>query len=270
MNPFAFEPLGSPLAGISALAKSIFLLCVSMAAMKYKLVPLSMLAGAGLLIQCATGISFRGMGKTALFIVYLSLFSAVVRGILPGDGRFFAVETLSDSALYSLRLAVVFIYARLYYVSTKASALGEFFTNATRKISGFFRRAQPRALPSGIRDEGNKNLTAEAGILSDPGMLLSLSLLFLPRVFENYMKVKDAAALRGYGSGRKKIVHFLPMLQTFIFMSIKGALLTARAMELRGYSSKRTIGSEKFKGSDFVIAAMGASLILIAYFPGVA
>jgi len=258
MNPFAFEPLGSPLARMSALAKGIFLLCVSIAAMKYGLIPLSLLAAAGLLIQCAAGITFRGMGRMTLLIAYLSLFSAIVRGILPGDGRIFAIETLSGSALYSLRLATVFIYARLFYVSTKASSLGEFLTRASRKASGLFRPGLSKTAPS------------DTGILSDPGMLLSLSMLFLPRVFENYTKVKEAAALRGYGSGRKKIAHFLPMMQTFIFMSIKGALLTARAMELRSYSNQRTIERERFAGADFVIAVAGASLILVACLPGIA
>jgi energy-coupling factor transporter transmembrane protein EcfT len=270
VNPFAFEPQGSPLAGISALAKGIFLLCVSVAAMKYRLIPLSMLACAGLLIQCAAGISFHGMGKTSLFIFYLSLFSAIVRGILPGEGRFFAIETLPDSALYSLRLVSVFIYARLYYVSTKSAALGDFLTNASRKISRLLRPA-PKKKPFVTQTKGSRTSPAgEAGILSDPGMLLSLSLLFLPRVFENYTRVRDAAVLRGFGASRKKFLQVLPMLQTFIFMSIKGALLTARAMELRGYSSGRTLDREKFDGVDVAIACMGLSLLCIAFLPGVA
>jgi len=271
VNPFAFEPQGSPLAGISALAKGTFLLCVSIAAMKYRLVPLSILACAGILIQCAGGISFQGMGKTSLFILYLSLFSAIVRGILPGEGRFFAIETLPDSALYSFRLASVFIYARLYYVSTKTAALGEFLTNASRKILRFLGSAPQKTPVLRTQPEGSHtNVAREAGILSDPGMLLSLSLLFLPRAFENYMRVRDAAVLRGFGASRKKILHVLPMLQTFIFMSIKGALLTARAMELRGYSSGRTLDSEKFTGVDFAIVCMGLSLLLIAFLPGIA
>ena len=269
MNPFAFEPLGSPLAGISAPAKGVFLLCVSIAAMKYGLVALSLLAAASLIIQRAADIPFRGMGKTALFIAYLSLFSAIVRGIFPGDGRVFAAETLPGSALYSLRLATVFVYARLFYVSTKASSLGEFLTSASRNVFRLL-GSEKRRKAAGKGEAAAGGASAGEGILSDPGMLLSLSLLFLPRVFDNYAKVREAAALRGYGRGRKKIAHFLPMMQTFIFMSIKGALLTAGAMELRSYSSERTIEREKFTGADCIVAAAGISLILLPCLPGVA
>ena len=269
MNPFAFEPLGSPLAGISAPAKGVFLLCVSIAAMKYGLVALSLLAATSLIIQRAAGIPFRGMGKAALFIAYLSLFSAIVRGIFPGDGRVFAVETLSGSALYSLRLATVFVYARLFYVSTKASSLGEFLTSVSRNVFRLFESGKRKKTAE--KDEAaTGGASAGKGILSDPGMLLSLSLLFLPRVFDNYTKVREAAALRGYGKSRKKIAHFLPMMQTFIFMSIKGALLTAGAMELRSYSSERTIEREKFTGADCIVTAVGISLILLPFLPGVA
>ena len=270
MNPFAFEPLGSPLAGISASAKGVFLLCVSIAAMRYGLVALSLLAAASLVIQRAAGIPFRGMGKAALFIAYLSLFSAIVRGIFPGDGRVFAAETLFGSAQYALRLATVFVYARLFYVSTKASSLGEFLTSATRRVFRLFGSVKGKNGPAGKGEPSTGGASAGRGILSDPGMLLSLSLLFLPRVFDNYAKVREAAALRGYGRGRKKIAHFLPMMQTFIFVSVKGALLTAGAMELRSYSSERTIEREKFTRTDFIVVAAGISLILLPCLPGVA
>jgi len=248
MNPFAFEPLDSPLARVSAVSKGIFLVCVSTAAMRFGLVPLSILAGGGIFLMTAMRIPLRGMGKAAAAIGWLALFSAMVRGILPGNGRLFAPETLPESALYSARLAAVFVFARLYYVSTKASELGDYLSLGARRIAGLFGRGAGRPR-----------------ILRDPGMLLSLSLLFLPRVFENYRRVKDAAELRGYGLRRDRLATTLPMLQTFIFTSIKGALSTAKAMELRSYSEARTISARRsISPADAAVAGAGILLLVFA------
>ncbi len=247
MNPFAFEPLDSPLANLSAASKAIFLICVSTAAMSFSPIPLVLLIVGGLLLMPAMRIPFKGMGRAGAAIGYLALFSAIVRGIFPGDGRVFAVETLPDSGLYAARLAAVFVFARVYYVSTKASELGDYLSAAARGIAGFFRKNEGRSI-----------------VLSDPGMMVSLSLLFLPRVFENYRRVKEAAELRGYGIRRNRLAGMLPMLQTFVFMSIKGALAAARSMELRGYSEDRTISLRNFSRLDIALAASGALLLLLA------
>lgn len=247
MNPFAFEPLDSPLARVSAVSKGLFLVCVSAAAMRFNLLPLAMLIGGGIVLMTVTRIPILGMGKAGAAIGWLALFSAMVRGILPGDGRLFAPETLPASALYAARLTAVFVFARLYYVSTKASELGDYLSAGARKVAGLF-----------------ENKKGKFRILEDPGMLLSLSLLFLPRVFENYGKVKDAAELRGYGLRRNRLATTVPMIQTFIFTSIKGALHTARAMELRGYSEARTISLRRLSPVDVAVAAAGGILLVIA------
>lgn len=244
MNPFAFEPLDSPLAKVSAAPKALVLICVSTAAMRFSPFALAALIGTGAALMASMRIPIRGMGKAAVALAYLALFSAIVRGMLPGDGRFFAVETLPASALYASRLTAVFIFARLYYASTKASELGDCLSLAARKVTNF--------------------KAGGSTILADPGMLLSLSLLFLPRVFDNYQRVKDAAELRAYGIRRKRLANTLPMLQTFIFTSMKGALVTARAMELRGYSEARTISPQRLSLADAAIAVGGVILLILA------
>lgn len=247
MNPFAFEPLDSPLAKLSAASKALFLICASAAAMRFAAVPLAVLSGLVVVLAAAMRIPFKGMGKAAAGIGYLILFSAFVRGILPGDGRLFAVETLPASALYAVRLAAVFLFARLFYVSTKASELGDYLSAAARKAVNLFGRK-----------------TGPSTIVGDPGMIVSLSLAFLPKVFENYRKVKEAAEMRGYGLRRKKLFSALPMLQTFIFTSIKGALRTAEAMDSRGYSEARTIGLPAFTRVDAAVAAGGVFLLVLS------
>ena len=235
VNPFAFDAPDSPLAHASAATKAFFLVCLSTAGMSLGFLPLSLLLAGGIILIASMHLPFRGMGKPALVIAWLLAFSALVRGILPGDGRIFAIETLSGSGLYALRLSVIFIFARIYYVSTKASELGDILSVAARK----------------------------AGMRTDPGMMLSLSLLFLPRVFENYQRARDAAELRGYNRAGRRMRGLLPMLHTYMFTSIKGALATARAMEVRGYSELRTIQLRGFSTMDAVIATAGSLLLVL-------
>ena len=236
MNPFAFDAPDSPLAHASAGSKAFFLICVSTTGMSFGLMPLSVLMAAGILLMAGMRLPFRGMGKPAMAIAWLLAFSTLIKGILPGDGRIFAPETLPASGLYAMRLAVVFLYARMYYISTKASELGDILSVAARKA----RRH------------------------SDPGMMLSLSLLFLPRVFENYRKVKEAAELRAGGIRGRRMKNMLPMLHTYMFTSIKGALTTARAMEVRGYSEARTIQLRSLSAKDAAIAGAGVFLLVMA------
>lgn len=236
MNPFAFDAPESPLAQASAPSKAFFLICLSTAGMGFGFLPLALFLAGSIALFMAMHLPFRGMGKPALAIGFLLAFATLARGVLPGDGRIFAIETLSASGLYAMRLAVVFLYARMYYVSTKASELGDFLSVAARK----------------------------AGIKADPGMMLSLTLLFLPRVFENYRKVKEAAGLRGYGAGGRRAKGLLPMLETYMVTSVKGALRTAQAMEARGYSEERTIPIRRFSMKDAAIAAAGAVLLFLS------
>jgi len=251
VNPFAFEPLDSPLARLSAVSKGFLLICVSAAAMSFGLLPLLALLAAGIILMATLRLPLKEMGKQAIAIGYLALFSAIARGLFPGGGQFFDLSSMPASVLYGLRLLIVFFFARVYYVSTKASELGDYLSLAARKA----RRAKaPRA----------EQARAPTTILADPGMLLSLSLLFLPRVFDNYRKVRDAGELRAYGIRRKRIANTLPMLQTFIFMSIKGALVAARAMELRGYSEARTLTPARLSPRDAAVFIAGVILLVLA------
>ena len=218
--------------------------------MSFGLLPLLALLAVGIILMATLRLPLKEMGKQAIAIGYLALFSAIARGVFPGGGRFFDLSSLPSSALYGLRLLTVFFFARVYYVSTKASELGDYLSLAARKARGAKAQAGQARAP--------------ATILADPGMLLSLSLLFLPRVFDNYRKVREAAELRAYGIRRKRIANTLPMLQTFIFMSIKGALVAARAMELRGYSEARTLTPARLSQKDAAVFIAGAILLVLA------
>ncbi|MCE1195553.1 hypothetical protein LWX53_03530, partial [bacterium] len=166
MNPFAYEPLDSPLARLDAPSKAFFLICASTAAMRFSLPALIALLCAGIFLLAGLRIGVAGMGRPALALGVLVAFSALVRGMLPGDGRIFAAETLGASALYAARLAAVFVFARLYYASTKAAELGDYLSLAARRLRSWF---------GGGRRAGADSPPADSPA-ADPGMMLSLSL----------------------------------------------------------------------------------------------
>lgn len=260
MNPFAYEPLDSPLARLGAPSKAIFLICASTSAMRFGLPALIALLGAGILLIAAFRVGTAGMGRPALALGAIVAFSALVRGMFPGDGRIFAAETLGASALYAARLAAVFVFARLYYASTKATELGDCLSLAARKAKSWFGGAKRTIGNPPAADSPTADSPA-----ADPGMMLSLSLLFLPRVFEHYRSVREAAEIRGYGLKRRSIPGAMAMLQTFLYVSVRGALRTAQAMELRGYSPSRTIPAPMFKPADAAAAAAGLALLAAAF-----
>jgi len=135
-NPFAFEPGESALATMHPLAKLAFLLGIASAAMRSTLGVLLGLFALGLLVLMRLP---RVAGGALLSIALLTAFAALVRGILPGDGRLFDVTTLPASGLYALRLLTVYVYSRLFYATTRVSEIGDWMTAAIRMFHRLFR-----------------------------------------------------------------------------------------------------------------------------------
>jgi energy-coupling factor transporter transmembrane protein EcfT len=243
-NPFAYREASNPLSRFAAGPKALFLLCSTAAAMAWAPQELALLLAGGLVLHAVSRITFRESRTPLLFILGLSAAAALFRGIAPGDGRIFASETLIPSILYALRLAAIYLYARVFYASTRVSRLGDSLTLV-------FRKAAPAAGKSG------------RSILSDPGLLVTLTLLFLPRVFDDLIRVREAAALRCYGLGRKNVGRELAMLGTMVLVAVKGGLRTAGALEARGYSSLRSIETLKWNWADWLVAAAGPLLLVL-------
>lgn len=247
MNPFGYEKTSGLLDRLSAIAKIFFLACLSITVMD--LGPLLLLAflAAGIVIHRAEGISFRPTVEASFYILWLAAFAGALRGIAPGDGRFFAVETLEQSGIYALRLLLVFLYARLFYVSTRVADLGNLLTAAVRRLN-------PKSSRKGLK--------------SDPGMLISLSMLFLPRIFDSYARVKDAASLRGFTGRRIRFRQISRIIEILVFMGMKNALRTAKALETRGYSCARTISIPRFRISDALLVVVGMVMLFLSRIPG--
>lgn len=243
------------LANVSASAKAFLLVSVSVASMRYDILPLLVLFLASLLLHLAFGISIRSIARPGLYIFFLASFSALVRGLFPGEGRIFAWETLAWSLAYGIRLFTAFLYARLYYSSTKATELGDSLTRLQRAIAGRLRKMRRKPEAGG---------DSESGILSDPGTLVSLSLLFLPRTFDTLIRIREATMMRSCGTRHRSLKQLFAMVETLVFMSLKTAIATAGALEMRSYSSRRTIGKKPYSIPDWLCILAGIVLVCVS------
>lgn len=247
MNPFSLSDTENGLARLSALSKMFALMILSMASMYAQAFELSLLLLTGLLAHCIFRISLKDSSKMLLFILYISIFISFVGILDPNDDRLFSFELLPHFLLYALRLYSVFFFSHLFYTSTKVSDLGNYMTKLVQKerISRI-----------------NSNLAIDKYADSlDPGMALTMTLLFLPRSFSIYATVHEAAEIRGYGLKKQKIADFLKILETFMLFSIRNALRTANAMRIRGYSPWRTVRVQRFQRGDYIL--LFCSIVLV-------
>ncbi|GAB6276169.1 MAG: hypothetical protein SAMD01599839_07090 [Rectinema sp.] len=246
-NPFAFEPGKSALAALHPLAKLGFLLAATSVAMQSHVGVLLGLFTVGFLFLIRVP---RVAGGALFSILVLVAFAALVRGALPGDGRLFDAATLPDSGVYALRLFTVYVYSRLFYATTRVSEIGDWMTAGIRAIRRPFRGWA-------------KAKKSEPGILGDPGMLFSLVLLFLPRIFDTYQRIREAGEVRGIMLSGRNLRRSLVMLEQLIVGSMVQAWRTAVAMEVRGYSPRRSIRLSAFAGRDWGLLGLATALLFL-------
>ena len=264
MNPFSYQHAGGALSRLTATSKTIALALLSVAAMRAP-------AGAALLLAFAglSGARFSaGALRGARGVLLLAFGAALARGLLPDLGaaglfsagtadaapgafRFFDPATLGDSLAYAIRLLAVYFLGCAYYASTLPWELGDAATRLARRalrfagiVNGFGRRSAHGAAP--------------ATGAPDPGIYLGLTLAFLPRAFERYRRTREAAALRGYGMADRRPGPLVAVLARFAYASVRDALLTSRAMELRCYDPARTIAPSAWKAPDLLLVALAA------------
>ncbi len=225
LAPFQFSWGDYPARHFHPLAKLASLLALCLATAHANLAGLLLLGTAGAVGLAASGAfrprmreGLKALAHNARFLVPLGVFVAAFRVVAPGDGRLFAWSELGATAIYLARLAAVFVFAEAYFRSTSAEELAAAASRSARRI---LRRGDV-----------------------DPGLYLSLALSFIPRCFATYERAHEAALARGYGgkSGRGAMLRAaIALLECFIANCLRGALLSAEALELRSYSPARTL-----------------------------
>lgn len=175
LNPFRYEPGGgtvfSPFVALPSLA--VLSATASAAAMPAALVP----GLAAAIFLAARGERPGAIVRRASFLAPAA-FLVVAAGVaLPGDGRLFAPRGIMPGLAYLARLASIFLVAEAYFRTTGASGTGAAVTTAVRLF------LRPFRTPPG-----------------DPGIYVGLAAGFLPRSFDTYARVRDAALARGFAS----------------------------------------------------------------------
>ena len=226
--------------------------------MNLSLLPLVILLALFLASGQMMGLKLKEAAGAGLSLGILMLFTSLARGIFPADGRLFAPESLAPSALYALRLVLIFACARLFYASTRVSQLGDFLTILIRLL--LTRKGSVARGKETDTEEDGKN----PSLAADPGMMLSLALVFVPRAFENFKKLREAALVRGYRKGKARLGSSLALLSAFIFSSIKSSLRTAEAMEARAYNPGRTIILPRFSPADLALTCIGLLVVILS------
>ena len=259
-NPFAFEPGESSLVMFNPLAKLAFLIAATSSAMHASLGFLVALFATGILLLSKLP---RATAGPFFSVIILILFAALVKGIFPGNGRLFDLATLPGSAVYGLRLLSIYVYSRLFYATTRVSEIGDWMTAGLRSLRKIALRkdAKDDTFPK-FDPASPPYRPGSLDIFLDPGMFISLILLFLPRIFNMYRRVAEAAEVRGLSISKKNFRRALLMLEQLISMSLLQSWKISLAMELRSYSPYRSIKLSKFKKLDWILVGISAILFL--------
>lgn len=255
VNPFAFEPALSPVGNVHPLAKFLALVSITAAAMRVGTWPLLVLFALGLAGQ-------RGLARQNVRyfmpILMLILFSGLVRGLFPQGGGLFDTATIPESLRYGLRLVTVFLFSRVFYATTQIAAIGDWMTAAVRYVLDASRCLGKKAgLLRKPKDAVSKD------IIEDPSMLFSLSLLFLPRMFDTAQRIREAGEVRGLSLSGRNAKRSLQILERLVISGLLQAQRTAAAMELRAYTPRRTLRLVPFRPRDWALMALALALCAI-------
>ncbi len=245
MNPFSYRPpaglttgAGSGQAGMQGTGTKLICLVLGSTSASIclpgLLVPMA-LAMFALLFRL--GEKPADIARGARFLIPMGILILALKLLAPGDGRIFAPEELIPALVYLGRLFVVFLLAQAFFRSTSVADLGATVTRVTRLLPLWRKGKAP-----------------------DPGLYIGLAAGFLPKSFDRYDKVREAAVARGFGARRPKAGSLLCLMETVIFSSIKSAVGTAGALEARCYSPARTLPAARRGRAD---AGLLAAAILV-------
>lgn len=174
LNPFRHDPARSIPGSAWPRLLSLLLASAASGLCPEYLLLLPILASCAALL--ASGEKPLGILHSCRFLMPLAFFIALPNIIeafrTPGE----LPALLARSLGYLVRLLTITLLARVFYKTTSTQAVADSLSALARSLPGKHARRR------------------------DPGLYLGLSVAFLPRCFERYTRVREAALARGYGS----------------------------------------------------------------------
>jgi energy-coupling factor transporter transmembrane protein EcfT len=94
-------------------------------------------------------------------------------------------------------------------------------------------------------------------------MLLMLVLLFLPRIFDTYQRIREAGEIRGNAISGKNLFRAYSMLELLIIESMDRAWQTSIAMRVRGYSPERSLRITPLVARDYAVLVASFAMFFV-------
>ena len=202
---------------------------------------------AAILLLMQEGLRFSKILRESIFIAGFALFTIVIRYFdLPENFSLYfsmneipkrALKMIEETGTYGARLLAAFLLGRLFYASTTASELRDATTRIVRRVP-FIRRF-------------------------DIGLILSLVILFIPLIFEEWKNSLEAARSRGMprrpGISKQGI-----FLAAFLRRLMSRVILIPEALTARGWTRDRGITPSHLKTRDYVTMIICGGLAILS------
>jgi len=192
---------------------------------------------AAILLLLESGLKPLSLLRDVSFILVFALFTAALRFLGLPEAALRPLSTLSQSAVYGLRLLAAFLAGRLFYATTSASELRDATTRICRRIPLLGR--------------------------VDIGLGLGMILGFIPLVFEEWKASLEAARSRGFARspGLSKQALFVT---AFLRRLMLRAVAVPEALSARGWTRTRGLPPLRWRSRDTVSTAVCGVLLLAA------
>jgi energy-coupling factor transporter transmembrane protein EcfT len=174
--------------------------------------------------------------REAAIVGIFALFAAALRYVGPVWSRASSLAASGDIASYGARLLAAFLVGRLYYVSTGISELRDAATRMTR-LAPIIRRW-------------------------DIGLVLSMVLSFIPLIFEEWTKSREAARSRGMPRRPTMAAQAL-FIMAFLRRLMLRAVAIPEALIARGWTRNRGILPLRWRKRDS-LSLLACALLLCA------
>lgn len=202
---FRFNPVITPIHKIPALAKLCALIAVSIGAFCTELI-VPLLAGVALVsLAMFAKIPLSSHLKNVRILLWYALFIIVFRFAGPLPPIDAIGKGLAESGLYLFRLALVLLAGTVFYETTSTLEI----RNALYTIQNAIARVTRR-----FRATGSKKTSH----LPDVALLLSLTITFIPRIFDSWIRLNHSWDARGgnlhhgFRAAIKRITTLVPLL----------------------------------------------------------